>query len=259
MHRARGPDVAPAVDARVGPVLERQLREVGLVLVTPLTRRFQCRGREGAGFVLRPVEFQDIVLRVRRRCDRFFWRRAVSLDIGRRSVERGSRQLALRVNRCLIERSGRRQKGRCFGLGVRGDGRLPAPRIRPECGTDAEKQHAADPLHGLSSRTSHEQHSNGPRNRVIEVLVCFFKPEPETGRKTGRFERFQSTTTPFDQQTSSAKRNPPGRAEMGRGRHNKTQDLQDKRRRSEKNKNRRIILNKRDRHGRRRHGRVAAS
>ena len=158
MHRARRPDVAPAVDARVGPVLERQLRVVGLVLVAPLLCRLERRGREGAGFVLRPVEFQDIVLRVRRRCDRFCRRRAVSLDIGRRGLERGGRQLALRVNRCLIERSGRRrQKGRCFGLGVRGDGRLPAPRIRPECGTDAEKQHAADPLHGLSSRVSHEQ------------------------------------------------------------------------------------------------------
>ena len=190
MHRARGPDVAPAVDARVGPVLERQLREVGLVLVTPLLRRFQRRGREGAGFVLRPVEFQDIVLRVRRRCDRFFRRRAVSLDIGRRSVERGSGQLALRVNRCLIERSGRRrrQKGRCFGLGVRGDGRLPAPRIRPECGTDAEKQHAADPLHGLSSRVSHEQYLK-PKVDAAELLnrssrLCvFFKPEPQIGMK----------------------------------------------------------------------------
>ena len=193
MHGARGPDVAPAVDARVGPVLQSQLRIVRLVLVAPLFRRFQRRGREGAGFVLRPVEFQDIVLRVRRRCDRFFRRRAVSLDIGRRSVERGSRQLALRVNRCLIERSGRRrrQKGRCFGLGVRGDGRLPAPRIRPECGTDAEKQHAADPLHGLSSRVSLEQQNSNIRVGVIELLVClFFKPNSRgVVRKTGCFER----------------------------------------------------------------------
>mmetsp|Transcript_3879 Transcript_3879/g.9704 ORF Transcript_3879/g.9704 Transcript_3879/m.9704 type:complete len:239 (-) Transcript_3879:142-858(-) len=64
VYGARGPDVAPAVDARVGPVLQSQLRVVGLVLVAPLLRRLERRGREGAGLALRPL--QDVVLGVLR-------------------------------------------------------------------------------------------------------------------------------------------------------------------------------------------------
>ena len=203
MHRARGPDVAPAVNARVRPVLQSQLRIVGLVLVTPLLRRFQRRGREGAGFVLRPVEFQDIVLRVRRRWRR---RRAVSLTRPARPRERGP-QLGCASTAGSCESA---PKGRASVLVF-----AATDVFRRPVGLSAaraEKQHAA--ARSGKFATSHEQIENGARTRQSLTPSAFFNPEPrDRSKKQALFERLPSTT-----RVTTAKQNETEGGVMGRGR-----------------------------------------